>query len=305
VSRRLSGLILMISVFFLAGCIQIVPATGPTTPTPVAAESQEESIVYVTATPEPVQVIIVTATPEPITATPTITPTKTSTIAMAQVKDNGNGTVYVSWNADGYFPSGFQVVWSATNTAPVYPTDSSTYISDSNARTVTFQGEYGSTYYIRVCRYENNTCDLYSNVATVTVISRPASVPYYNENNYGYSPDYYNYSHSQYFYPAPYTSSTVTPAAPAISITGMHATGYGTATIYWQATGDFPEGFMVLYSKVPSRPTYGDYPDYPVSSGSARSDSISGTPGVTYYFRVCRFNGTGCDVYSNVFTYTF
>jgi hypothetical protein len=279
-------------------------------------------IVYVTATPEQPQVlvIVVTATPEPVTATATSTAVPNPHITMANSYDQGNGIIYVSWNADGGdFSNGFQVVWSDNNQSPVYPTDSSTYVSDSNARTVTFNAVAGRTYYIRVCRYTNGTCDLYSDVKSVSMsssssISRFANnPPYANQNTYpnGYPNTYPNGYPNAYpntypnGYPNFYPTSTQWTSSPTITITGIRGTGYGAAVIYWQAYGDFENGFKILYSTASSQPTYGDYSAYSVDSGSARSASVSGNSDTTYYFRICRYTGSSCDTYSNVYKFTF
>jgi hypothetical protein len=303
-SRKFAWFSAIVSIIFLAGCIQIVP---PATATQAAAAQVQVStelpdVIYVTATPDSPQVIIVTATPGPTdtatslptaTATPTADPTPR--LKMADTRDQGDGTIYVSWNADGDFSSGFQVLWSVSNQSPTFPADSSTYVSDPVTRSITFRADAGRTYYVRVCRYVNGSCDVYSDVKTVTMAGsvqnpQPLNRPPFNNNNN--SPSY------------TYPTATAGTVSPYITITGMRSTGNGAAVLYWQAYGEFDSGFKILYSTASSQPTYGDY-SYYSASGSSRSVAVSGTAGSTYYFRICRFTGSSCDTYSNVYSFTF
>jgi hypothetical protein len=310
VSRKLSIVSIFVSLLLLAGCAGLGVNQSASNSTPavqvlVVTATEEPKTIIVTATPEPVQYIIVTATPEAATAQPTATelPTATplptgtpvSTLAMANTVLQGSNTIYVSWNADGSFPSGFQVLWSTTNFSPTFPGDSSTYISDPNGRTTTIQTQPGYNYYIRVCRYVNGACDLYSNVVSVNSGTAPVYYPYPT-----YPPVYY---YPPTYYHPNATATAVQPYTKIYSVRG--SAGSGAAVIRWSASGSFPNGFLVLYADVPSEPTYGDYRYYSVSGSGSRYTTVSGTPGKTYYFRVCRFNGSSCDLYSNVYAYTF
>jgi hypothetical protein len=282
----------------LAGCITIqYPAGSPTATAPVATipgtetSTSEPQIIYITATPQ-TNVIVVTSTPEPATATVPATEVPVS-LTLTSVIDNGSGLATIYWDSSGSFPAGYELVWSATNTQPTFPTDTSTYISNSSQRSAQIQGEIGRIYYIRLCRYVNGACDLYSNVGIVgtaypTMTATPVLYPF---PNIPPNP------------PAPRT--TATTGSPYITITSVKSTGAGAARIYWRASGDFPKGFLILYVEGTIAPSYGDYSYYSISDGSIRSAVISGNFGGTYTFRICRYTGTSCDTYSNAYEYTF
>jgi hypothetical protein len=299
-------------LFLLAGCAALTGNQNASNSNQVivvtATPEPETKVLVVTATPEAVQYVIITATPEPATEVPTATATSAPTatpvpvIKMANTTLQSDHSIYVSWNADGYMPSGFEVVWSTTNSSPSFPGDSSTYISDVNARTATIQTESGKTYYIRVCRYINGACDLYSDV--VSVSSGNYATQYQNPAyNQPYSHPYYQQQTRPYC--GGYNNATATVVNPYIAISSVRYIGYERAAIRWQASGSFPNGFLILYSTASSAPTYGDYSAYSISSPNTRYYEVSGVKDTTYYYRICRFNGTSCDLYSNVYSYTF
>ena len=284
--KRSLFLILILSLIAMTGCTQVVyvPVTATPEPKQVApTETSVPQIIYITATPEPVT--------ETATATGTVAPSATPTtgqnvISITSVVDNGQGRATINWSASGSFPSGFQVVWSAVNLSPTFPTDTSSYFSDPNTRSAQITGQPGKFYYVRVCRYINNVCDAYSNVGIVGL--------------------YYATATAIYHYPPPYYVPSSTPYyGTAITITKVLNTGYGAARIYWNAYGSFPNGFMIVYSDSSSSPYYGDYPVVAAPGSSTRSLSISGNPGSTYYYRICRYNGDSCDVASAVYSFTF
>lgn len=307
-SKKIAILCILPCILILAGCGTLLGYQTNSAPQVlVVTATPEPKEIVVTATPEPVQYIIVTATPEPTSDQPTATATATATelptatsapsITMANTYLLDNHTIYVSWNADGYIPSGFEVVWSTTNPSPLFPGDSSTYVSDVNARTATIQTDPGKVYYIRVCRYINGVCDVYSNV---TAVSSGNYVQQYQYQN----PPYYPQPTQPYYYtnhPAP----TATPSSPYITLTSIVSTGYEKAAIRWRAVGSFPNGFLILYSTSSSTPTYGDYSAYTISNPNARYADVSGVKDTTYYFRICRYNVSSCDMYSNVYSFTF
>jgi hypothetical protein len=100
---------------------------------------------------------------------------------------------HLVWEATGNFPNGFKVLWSATNPEPTYPDgiDGFNYYSDpATTGGDTLALDIGTTYYVRVCKYDvvtarlNNlgfllfstlntvsttTCTIYSNVLEYTV----------------------------------------------------------------------------------------------------------------------------------------
>jgi hypothetical protein len=285
--KRMKILAGVLSLALLAGCIPVVATSTPVSHA-VDEPTQTPQVIVVTSTPETPQVIVITATPEPATATPEV-PTATATTAVqtalniTSVTDSGNGNVVVNWDASGDFPAGFQVVWSSTSQTPSFPTDSSTYVSDPNARSATFHGGANTLYFVRVCRYANSVCDVYSNLGYVAVFA-PTLAPTTK--------------------PAVPSSGTPVAISPYIRITYMKNAGYGAAVIYWKAYGTFDHGFKILYGTDPDNLSYGESKSFDVKNGTYRVFTVTGSYYVKYYYQMCRFTGTSCDLYSNVYSFT-
>jgi hypothetical protein len=279
----------VLALALLAGCIPAVATSTPESHA-IAEPTQTPQVIVVTSTPESPQVIIITATPEPATATPEV-PTATPTIVVptainiTSVTDVGGGNVVVNWDATGDFSKGFQVIWSSTSQTPSFPVDSSTYVSDSNARSATFHGSANTLYFVRVCRYDGSVCDVYSGLGYVAVFAptlAPTARPVVR-------------------------SSNGTPAAtvsPYIRITYMKNAGYGAAVIYWKVYGTFTHGFKILYGSDPDKLSYGESKSFDVTDGTYRVFTVTGPYYVKYYYQMCRFTGTSCDLYSNVYSFT-
>jgi hypothetical protein len=96
------------------------------------------------------------------------------------------------------------------------------------------------------------------------------------------------------------------PSDSSIIITAIKETGSGQAQISWKASGTFAKGFRIYYSNYIKLPTFGgEKSEYAIPDGATRSAYVTGTPGTTYYYRLCSYTGSGCDFYSNLYTYTF
>ncbi|GAB4286626.1 MAG: hypothetical protein Kow0081_4590 [Candidatus Dojkabacteria bacterium] len=205
-----------------------------------------------------------------------VIPSGTISATATQV-ENG---IKVSWTIENMNPTqGFKVVKS-TNENPTFGTDESFYLSDPNAREFTYEIKDGQTYNFRVCQYTGNDCVNYSNnvsAAAPLKAEQPAPAP------------------------APSPSPAPTPTA-SISL-GGHSDANGINLNWVPANVDVSKGFKVVYSKTNSAPTYGvDTSKY--VDGGTRSITIPLKDGKTYYFRVCRYTGNGCDTYSNTMTIT-
>jgi hypothetical protein len=282
---------LLAGMLILTGCITLQsPGTGG---------DNSQTVLVVTATPLPAtqqqQVIYITATPD-TAATNAAATVAGSSIAITGVVDNGGGKATIYWESVGDFPVGFELVWSDSNKTPTFPNDPSMYISDPNKRSAQIQGDISKKYYVRICRYVNNSCDIYSNVG---VIKFAQPTPTKTQTAYPTA--------TMVYYPPPPVYPTATPysGAPYIKITSITYAGSGAATIHWQAYGSFPNGFRILYTVGTSVPKYGDALLYKVTSGSARSYTVYGTNGKTYTFVVCRWTGTSCDLNSPAYVYKF
>lgn len=219
-------------------------------------------------------------------APPTPTPTITKTIPALLVngtsipydpglkitlmKGGQSGKAYMEWTDKSPTSLGYKIVYSTKNTVPVLGTDSVFYVPDNKARSAYVDGNSNTKYYYRICRYTSAGCASYSAVY-------------------------------EYTFPV---SNTATPDSATITLTGITDTATGVAQVSWSATGDFPNGFKILYSKTTALPTLSDSVVV-VSDGAARVGSISGDPLATYHVRVCKYNGSSCSVYSNVIDFTF
>lgn len=277
-------------LLFLAGCF-------PTpTPVPTQVVLPSETPVMETAAPT---FVVVTSTPEPVEPTAPL-PTETAAnleekITLKDITDLGGGKAAVSWEAKGNFLSGFRIVWSDVNTDPIYLRDSSVDVVDPTLRSAMFSGDYGKIYYVRVCRIVNDICDLYSNRGIFAFFapgatSLPSTTP--TATKWVLTPGT----------AVPHSGTGVTPY---IKITDISNTEPGKAKITWEASGTFSNGFKIVYSRSTETPTYGTDSYYAIDNGAYRSAYLDGKTGYTYYYRICRYTGSGCDLYSNTYTFTY
>jgi cell division septation protein DedD len=301
-SKYLKYLFLLALAVMLAGCIPTATATpapveNPTQAPVVDTPTSAPQVIYVTATPSNQTGVEAasTATPAALEATPTPTPSDAS-LTISGVDDLGGGRAVIHWAATGNFPTGYIVVYSDTNQSPTFPVNTYNYTGDPNARSAMITVEVGKIYYVRVCRYTNNTCDVYSNLG-VFALQNVAPTSYPNSSGY---------------YPTATSSSIaynsdgeVISSSSTLAITSMNATDTGKAIIRWTASGTFSKGFAIVFSTSYTKPFVGGYPYYVVGDSAARSAYVDGTPGSTVYYRICRYTGTTCDIYSAPFTFTF
>jgi hypothetical protein len=270
--------------------IQVIVVTN--TPTP------EPNIVYLTATPAAGEVTETAAAQTGPTSTPL---TGNASITVTSVDDQGGGRAVVHWTPIGDFPSGYVIVWSATNQLPTYPNDQFNYAGDPSTRSAMITGEVGKIYFLRVCRLVNNTCDVYSNLGIFTLSRVATATPIYRTpvggTGYTATPKYNAYN----------SAGTPVSSSSGITITNITGTGYATgkAKITWLANGSFSSGFRIMYSTSYKNPYYVGYEYYVISDGTARSAYVDGTPGMTYYYRICKISGTTCDPYSNSYSFLY
>ncbi|MEN6404408.1 MAG: hypothetical protein ABFD94_20870, partial [Armatimonadia bacterium] len=111
--------------------------------------------------------------------------------------------------------------------------------------------------------------------------------------------------------PLPTAQSTATINAPAatpdavITITSIQETGAGRAIVYWDAIGDFPAGYTVVWTTETRQPLLPADDNTYTGDPNARSAMLSGLPGYVYVVRVCRTTSGGCDVYSKAAFFAF
>jgi len=95
--------------------------------------------------------------------------TSGNSLSLNSVSASGGDSATASWTATGSFPMGYKLVWSDTNSSPVYPGDNYNYISDPGTTSASLSGlSSGVTYYVRVCQYTGGGCTNYSNTITYT-----------------------------------------------------------------------------------------------------------------------------------------
>ena len=104
--------------------------------------------------------------------------------------------------------------------------------------------------------------------------------------------------------PAADATATSTPDA-MLSITSIEETGPGRAIVNWDAKGNFPAGFSLVWTREERKPVYPQDENTYTGDPNARSALLSGLPGFVYIVRVCRTSATGCDIYSNAAFFTF
>ncbi len=220
---------ILIASLVLAGCnlFPVAPTAAPVATNVPPAETQTPIIIIVTATPESQQEV---PTDTPVAAV-TSTPSPSDSINITKAEDLGGGKANITWEVNGNFPAGFEVVWSETNSSPSFPGDSSTYLSDSATRAVQIVGQTGHTYYLRICRYVNNSCDLYSNVAQINFSGAPATPIVF------YPTSIYPTATSMPWLPAYDADGNLITADAGMKINKVVKTASGKATLYFQAAG--------------------------------------------------------------------
>lgn len=293
--KRLLITVVSIVMLLVSACDQVSNAT----PTPITIPESEMAtlaslatemaksagIVSPTETPQPVvETTQPAATAEPATAEP-------ASITITGIVETAPGKALVSWEASGDFPAGFKVVWTDVQGLPVFPGNTYVYTSDPAARSAEITGETGKIYYLRVCRFTGDACDIYSNLGIFAFqkVSQPV------EPTKTLKP-----------------SETVKTPKPttvgqegSITIELMKGGEDGKAYIQWSSKYNPSSGFKIVYSTSNKTPTFGSDPYFYVASGTVRQAWVDGVQGTTYYYRICGWNGSKCENYSNMYTYKF
>lgn len=298
--RRFLGAIGL--MFFLAGCTALPAAQsaqpgGNDAAALAPSPTYTPNVIYVTATPNPAETQVSAAGSEVAE-----TPVSDSSLTITGIDDLGGGRAVVHWDANGSFPFGFVVTWTEQTQRPVFPGDNYNYAVDPNSRSALVTLQRDKVYLLRVCRFTGSRCDVYSNLSIFTLkIVKP--VPYFTavaSSSGGTTTISTSQASSSYN-----ASGTPVSFGSDIVLTGVSAAGTGKAKVAWAANGSFSQGFAIVYSTSTTAPYVGGYPYYVVGDSAARSAYVDGTPGTVVYYRVCRYTGSSCDVYSNTYTYLF
>ncbi len=288
-------LIVLVGLLVFTGCNILAPAavqpgiSEAELATLVANASQQAAITPV--------LILPTDTPVPVIETAPVSPVASGSITITGIMETAPGRAIVSWDAVGDFNSGYRVVWSDVQGLPTFPEDTSVYTSDPFARSAMISGSTGKIYYVRVCRITGEVCDLYSNLGIFAYLNTALPANATATMKALLTPK------------ATYISggggSVPGSTAPYIVILEMTGGETGKAYMLWETSANPSKGFKILYSKTNSTPTLGTDPYFFVGDNAARFAWVDGVQGTKYYYRICRFDGTKCESYSPVYTYTF
>jgi hypothetical protein len=303
-ARRLITMVILLCLLFTAGCIPVQPAA---TEDAAAAESaaQDATLQALAGTAQSLSntaSALQSFQPTKPTVKPTSTPSPAS-ITITGIQNTGPGRAIVSWDAIGDFPSGYKIVWTDVMGKPSYPENINTYAGDPYARSAMISGVTGKIYYVRVCRFINEGCDVYSDLG-IFVFTGKGATPTTGIGTPTVKPGT----------PKPIGGGTGGTTGGGtgggttgvkIVITGMSGGSTGKAYMTWTAEGSFTNGFKIVYSKTNSTPTFGTDSYFIISDSGTRAAYVDGEPGSKYYYRICRFTGTVCDSYSPTYTYTF
>ncbi|HNR02706.1 MAG TPA: hypothetical protein PKK59_09235 [Anaerolineaceae bacterium] len=235
--------------------------------------------------------------PPPAPGTPP-EPTPDARINITAIQQIGPGQAIVNWDGIGSFPSGFNVVWTREERRPVSPQDDGSYTSDPYARAAMFAGEPGYVYIVRVCRFTGAGCDVYSNTA------------FFNFRRYAPTPTPNRTATARALTPIVSGGGgggggTSATAAPKFAITSITNAGGLKARMLWTSDSNPSRGFRIYYSTGNENPKYGSDSYFSISDGDEREAYVDGKAGTTYYYRICKFNGSGCDAYTPSFEHTY
>ncbi|MCA9382263.1 hypothetical protein KC660_02535 [Candidatus Dojkabacteria bacterium] len=187
----------------------------------------------------------------------------------ASLKLNGYATdqgINLSWTANGIDSSpGYYLVWSQTNTTPMYPENPGLYLSstDSQNRNYLWKVNDGKQYYIRVCIFAApDKCGSYSNEISIKA-----------------------------------------PLINGEDLNQINLEARSGNIINWSFNKPSKDGYFVVWSKNPY-PTYplrdGDH-YYLFKSSDTHQATIDKSDGPgEYHIRVCQsLNAVKCGIYSN------
>lgn len=173
----------------------------------------------------------------------------------------------ITWSVVGYNPQGYRIIWSKDEN-PIYPlrtSDKSIYHADPDRTTETLSAFDGSGIYnIRVCESLEGECGVYSN-EIILDLGDHTDVP----------------------------------------INNINLKNNGGNSISWTTDGFSKNGFKIIWSKK-SGPKYPirefDTSKYLANPYANETELKMFDNSGIYYVRVCAYDGTECDAYSNEIT---
>ncbi len=304
-SKRIGFLILIWVLIVAAACQPATPV-----PTPTQAGFSPAQIATLSALSTKVNTTPETAVTPSFTPSPTLDPsfpTITNTplpgqIIVTGITQRSPDSALITWDVSGDFPSGFRVVWTDVQGFPTYPESNSIGVGSATARSAIINVTPGTIYYVRVCRFMFDSCDIYSDLGIFSFL--PATS----------TPDL-NPAKTATAAAAVKTATAAAAAAKAtgtssgtdttLAITLMKGGDTGKAYMAWIDKVGSSKGYRIVYSKTNSTPLLTSDLSFYVSDPKARSAYVDGDSATKYYYRICRFNGSACTAYSATYTYTF
>lgn len=217
-------------------------------------------------------------------------PTKTAipgSIKITSITQKSPGIAIVKWETTGDFPSGFKIVFSEQQSPPTYPENTYASVYSSTARAGVISYSPDRIYYVRVCRFMVDACDIYSDLgifafAPPTKTPRPTRTP-----------------------SVIIVNGVEVPFDPSLVITQVKGGADGKAYFEWKDSSTTAKSYKIVYSTSVAAPAYPTDPYFSISDPKVRSAFVDGTSGTKYIYRICRFNGTVCTSYSAPYTFTF
>ncbi|MBA4385027.1 MAG: hypothetical protein C0410_09845 [Anaerolinea sp.] len=217
-------------------------------------------------------------------------PTKTpmaGSIKITAITQRSPGVAQVTWEASGDFPSGFKIVITDQQSKPTFPENIYTSVYSSTARAGVINYDPDRIYYVRVCRYMIDSCDIYSDLG-IFAFAPPTATPKPTKTS-----------------AAVIVNGTSITYDPTLVITLMKGGSNGKAYMEWTDKSTSAKGYKIVYSTTSQTPTFGVDSYFYISDPTARSAYVDGSSGAKYYYRICRYTGTACSSYSAVYTFTF
>lgn len=225
---------------------------------------------------------------EPATVTPNpINTSMPGSIKITSITQKSPGVAIIKWEAVGDFPSGFKIVFTDQQSQPTYPENSYASVYSSTARAGVINYTADRIYYVRVCRFLVNTCDIYSDLgifayAPPTKTPRPTRTPAVVNIN-----------------------GTDVPFDSTLVITQIKGGADGKAYFEWKDTTSNTKPYKIVYSTTSSLPTLGTDSYFSIGDPKTRFAYVTGKSATKYNYRICRYDGKTCTSYSAVYAFTF
>lgn len=295
--KRVWLVVVILGMLFSVGC-DLLATTG-TQETAVALSDFEIATLEALSTQ-------VNSTPDGILRlpTPTLKPEGASesseaSITITGISEQTPGVANVTWQASGDFPSGFKVVWSDAQGYPTYPENSAVAVASSIARSAQITVTPGVIYYVRVCRFVNESCDVYSDLGIFAFSSATPNPKPVMDLRATVTAAAHRHDATAS------VSGTALSYDPTLKITLMKGGEDGKAYMAWTDKNPGSSGYKIVYSKTSTTPTYGTDSYFYIADSNARSAYVEGDSSTQYYYRLCRVSSSGCGSYSEVYSYKF